>query len=118
MFDDLDDISAPIEKKLKDEIKAYLNADLETHDNVLEWWRGRRKTYPRLSRMALDYLTIPGTLSMALRFSFLKFSQLFLLTLNVYSAKATSFCCMCAVGCPFKAHALFYALVPGVWPVM
>ncbi|KIL55688.1 hypothetical protein M378DRAFT_90563, partial [Amanita muscaria Koide BX008] len=27
----------------------------------IAWWHGRRSVYPRLSRMALDYLTIPAT---------------------------------------------------------
>ncbi|KIK39707.1 hypothetical protein CY34DRAFT_88736 [Suillus luteus UH-Slu-Lm8-n1] len=26
----------------------------------LAWWHGHRKTYPRLSRMAIGYLTIPA----------------------------------------------------------
>ena len=29
----------------------------------LQWWQQRVDTYPRLSRMALDYLSIPGELS-------------------------------------------------------
>lgn len=27
----------------------------------MEWWHDRRTLYPRLSRMALDYLSIPAT---------------------------------------------------------
>ncbi|KIJ09043.1 hypothetical protein PAXINDRAFT_88030, partial [Paxillus involutus ATCC 200175] len=30
-------------------------------DNVLKWWLRQAKTYLHLSRMALDYLTIPAT---------------------------------------------------------
>jgi hypothetical protein len=42
------------------ELDAYLNTDIENVVDVIAWWHGHRKTYPCLSRMALDYLTIPG----------------------------------------------------------
>ncbi|KIK37442.1 hypothetical protein CY34DRAFT_92718, partial [Suillus luteus UH-Slu-Lm8-n1] len=41
------------------EVNAYLTADLEHVPDVLAWWHEHRNTYLRLSRMALDYLTIP-----------------------------------------------------------
>jgi hypothetical protein len=41
-------------------LDAYLTTDIENVTDVIAWWHGHRKTYPRLSRMALDYLTIPG----------------------------------------------------------
>ena len=40
----------------------YLSTDPENVKDVLIWWHERKAMYPRLSRMALDYLTIPGTL--------------------------------------------------------
>ena len=30
-------------------------------DDVLMWWKFNSKKYPNLSRMARDYLAIPGT---------------------------------------------------------
>lgn len=44
-----------------DELDQYLNADNERDvDDPLMWWHQHRHTYPHLSRMARDYLTIPG----------------------------------------------------------
>lgn len=51
---------APKDSELLDELSRYLNSDPEHVDDVLKWWWERRNTYPRLSRMALNYLTIPG----------------------------------------------------------
>lgn len=46
--------------QLDNEISRYLQAPSESPENVLLWWIEHRKVYPRLSRMALDYLTVPG----------------------------------------------------------
>jgi hypothetical protein len=48
--------------KLDDEITHYLKEDIENIkiSKGLQWWAGKRQTYPRLSRMALNYLSIPG----------------------------------------------------------
>lgn len=43
-----------------DEIDRYLTTDTEDVKNVLSWWWERKSLYPCLSRMALDYLSIPG----------------------------------------------------------
>ena len=43
-----------------DEYDRYLQAPIEIVADVLKWWYEHRDIYPRLSRMALDYLTIPG----------------------------------------------------------
>ena len=43
-----------------DELQRYLATDIEDVKDPLMWWHQRRKTFPRLSRMARDYLTIPG----------------------------------------------------------
>ncbi|KIM63540.1 hypothetical protein SCLCIDRAFT_117150, partial [Scleroderma citrinum Foug A] len=44
-----------------DELDTYLATGMEdvTPGDGLKWWHERRATYPRLSHMALDYLTIP-----------------------------------------------------------
>jgi hypothetical protein len=60
MFDDLPSLSAPTRKELRDELDRYLSTDPEMVEEVLMWWHEYRGMYPYLSRMALDYLTIPG----------------------------------------------------------
>ena len=60
IFDNLPTLSAPKAKELRDELTRYLSMDPEQVDNVLLWWHERKIMYPQLSRMALDYLTIPG----------------------------------------------------------
>jgi hAT family C-terminal dimerisation region len=66
MFDNLPALSALSTLELRDELDTYLSADPEqvggnTSKEVISWWYERRGAYPRLHRMALDYLTIPGT---------------------------------------------------------
>lgn len=44
-----------------DELEAYLVEPCKNIDgDVLKWWYDQRITYPRLSRMARDYLSAPG----------------------------------------------------------
>lgn len=45
---------------VSDELEKYLAAPLEQVEDPLAWWIKNRHLYPRLSRMALDYLSIPG----------------------------------------------------------
>jgi hAT family C-terminal dimerisation region len=61
IFDDLPALAAPKASELRDELERYLASDPEFVPDVLAWWYERRNTYPGLSRMAMDYLTIPGT---------------------------------------------------------
>lgn len=60
MFDTLLKPSAS-SKGVGDEVDRYLATDTEEVANPLLWWWERRSMYPCLSRMALDYLSIPGT---------------------------------------------------------
>jgi hypothetical protein len=46
-----------------DELTRYLAAVCVDIEDPIAWWLENAHTYPRLSRMALDYLMIPGTLS-------------------------------------------------------
>ena len=46
--------------ELRDELARYLSTDPEQVKDVLLWWHKHKSMYPHLSRMALDYLTIPG----------------------------------------------------------
>lgn len=59
MFDTLLKTSA--KTFTRNEIDRYLATDTEDVTNVLSWWWERKSMYPCLSRMALDYLSIPGT---------------------------------------------------------
>ena len=43
-----------------DELRLFLSIEPENVTNAVQWWYENRATYPRLYRMALDYLTIPG----------------------------------------------------------
>lgn len=67
MFDDMfnEDIEgAGVEDVPENELDDYLSRPPETFKscpNPLRWWYEHRERYPRLSRMALDYLSIPGT---------------------------------------------------------
>jgi hypothetical protein len=63
MFDDLPALAAPKLADLRDELDRFLSSDPEFVPDVLAWWHERRNVYPRLSRMAMDYLSIPGELS-------------------------------------------------------
>jgi hypothetical protein len=60
IFDSLPALAAPNPTELLDELDGYLSSDPEHVPNALAWWHERRKVYPRLSRMALDYPSIPG----------------------------------------------------------
>ena len=60
MFDNIPALAKPRRSELRDELRQYLSTDPKFVDDVLAWWFEKRTTYPCLSRMALDYLTIPG----------------------------------------------------------
>ncbi|KAI5822415.1 hypothetical protein K523DRAFT_409029 [Schizophyllum commune Tattone D] len=64
IFDHLE-ANTPIKAaNIHNELECYLLADLESTDNIIKWWIDRRALCPRLSCMALDYHTIPGTSSL------------------------------------------------------
>jgi hypothetical protein len=60
IFDNLPSLVEPKSSELRDELDRYLSTDPEQVDNVLMWWNDRKASFPSLSRMALDYLAIPG----------------------------------------------------------
>jgi hypothetical protein len=60
MFDALPSLAAPTATDLRDELDRFLSTDPEYVQDVLMWWFEKQDRYPRLSRMALDYLSIPG----------------------------------------------------------
>ena len=61
MFDTINDITPP--PSTSDELQRYLASDVEDVKDALKWWHERCKTFPELSRMACDYLSIPGEFS-------------------------------------------------------
>ncbi len=60
IFDNLPSLAPPTSSELRDELERYLSSDPEHTTDALKWWYDRRAVYPTLSRMALDYLSIPG----------------------------------------------------------
>ena len=60
MFDTILKSSSSKIVELCSKLDHYLSIDTEIVDNVLLWWWERKSVYPCLSRMALDYLSIPG----------------------------------------------------------
>jgi hypothetical protein len=53
-----------------DELDQYLKmkpAPVDQCPNPIRWWLDRKADYPNLSRMALDYLIIPGALAWCLK---------------------------------------------------
>lgn len=59
MFDNHPAMSAPIQSDVSDELARYLLAPCEDVKDGLMWWYEHRHSYPKLSRMARDYLSIP-----------------------------------------------------------
>ena len=62
IFDNLPALTPTQGKAIIDELRLYLSTEVENVTDALQWWYEKRKTYPRLHRMALDYLSIPGML--------------------------------------------------------
>ena len=60
VFDKLPALIAPTQSDLCDKLECYLSSDPEHVGDVLMWWFERQQAYLSLSRMAMDYLSIPG----------------------------------------------------------
>jgi hypothetical protein len=47
------------------EVDHFLDSDIEQvkSKDLITWWKSKARIYPCLSRMALDYLSIPGELA-------------------------------------------------------
>ncbi|KAG5649995.1 hypothetical protein H0H81_001130 [Sphagnurus paluster] len=61
-FDNLPSMLGPCQGDTRDELDRYLSTEPVYVADALAWWIERRDDYPCLSRMAIDFLTIPGTL--------------------------------------------------------
>jgi hypothetical protein len=42
------------------ELDEYLSQPIEKVRDPMKWWWDHRHVYPKLSSMALDYLSVPG----------------------------------------------------------
>jgi hypothetical protein len=62
IFDNLPSLQAPKLAELRGELDNFLSTDPEHVTDALAWWYAHKDEYPRLHRMALDYLSIPGKL--------------------------------------------------------
>jgi len=60
IFNNLPALAPPQRMAAGDQLRLYLSTEVENVSNVLQWWYEKQKMYPRLHRMALDYLSIPG----------------------------------------------------------
>lgn len=47
----------------RNELDDYLSTGPEPTNDVLKWWWDKRRVFPKLSRMAFDYLTVAGKYS-------------------------------------------------------
>ncbi|KAF5324406.1 hypothetical protein D9619_011183 [Psilocybe cf. subviscida] len=61
IFDNMDRLQPVASEETQDKLAQYLAAPVEKVSDGLKWWTARKQMYPRLSRMALDYLSIPPT---------------------------------------------------------
>ncbi|TFY73500.1 hypothetical protein EWM64_g10512, partial [Hericium alpestre] len=59
---DFGDISVGNEAERISELEEYLHSPVEKVKDPVQWWFSKRHVYPKLSRMALDYLSIPAAL--------------------------------------------------------
>lgn len=60
IFDNLPSTGPIDANTIDDELEDYFGTPREHVTDVIRWWYDRRSTWPRLSRMALDYLSVPG----------------------------------------------------------
>ena len=60
IFDNLPSLSMPKVLALDEELTRYLASPPKATANPLRWWFENQAIYPRLSRMARNYLSVPG----------------------------------------------------------
>jgi hAT family C-terminal dimerisation region len=118
IFDNLPALQAPKAAELRGELDRYLSTDPEHVTDALAWWYEHKHIYPRLHRMALDYLSIPGM--SVLNSHFLSVSNDFSvfepppLTSNGYSVKDEFYFHIYATAFQFSRHGHCYVLAFGV----
>lgn len=60
MFDNIPSLAPLNTDATVDEVTRYLQTPPEGVDDALAWWYEHRHIFPKLSRMARNYLSIPG----------------------------------------------------------
>ena len=60
IFDNLPALAPPKPSDLGSELDQFLKSDVENVTDAIAWWYEKWLMFPLLSRMALDYLSIPG----------------------------------------------------------
>ena len=71
VFDNLLSLVSLKSTAIVDKITLYLMVPLENVKDTIKWWWEKHNVYPWLSRMALNYLTIPGMQCLACMFNLL-----------------------------------------------
>jgi hypothetical protein len=123
IFDNLPSLAPLRSAEVIDELTFYLTTDLVNTTDGIKWWREKEGTYPRLSRMALDYLSIPGTSYLAPTTlnsqhpSYLLFIQQLLSTLSASSVVAASSFHILGAACRLLQRVPFCVLDLGAWQV-
>jgi hypothetical protein len=115
IFDNLPAIQAPRVSDLRDELERFLSTDPEHVEDVFIWWYEHKHVYPCLYRMALDYLTIPGTPSfISVSHICLSLCQPPRLMSNEPSVRGVLSCPMCGADSLSSQHGHFCASESGV----
>ena len=65
-----------------DKVERYLSKAIEVTDTLILWWKSYEEEYPQLSRITLDYLSIP-TMSA-------EYKRLFSIAKLLFSIRRTS----------------------------
>ncbi len=60
MFDELNSTHPPKPNELQDELTWYLSTNIKFTADAIQWWHDKCSDFPCLSKMAIDYLMIPG----------------------------------------------------------
>ena len=60
IFDNLPCLAKPMPKLSHNELDTYLTMAIEDVQDAIAWWLEHCATFPQLSHMAINYLTIPG----------------------------------------------------------
>jgi hAT family C-terminal dimerisation region len=104
---------------LEDELAKYLSTPRDLHvKDGLRWWYDRKHLYPRLHRMAMDYLSIPGKFFFLFSIDCLliyMISQPHQSTSNEFSARAGFSSHTYVVGYRFNLRAPFCVSEHGVY---
>ena len=116
IFDTLPSLSAPAKAAFTDELMRYLTAPTEATCDPLLWWVEKQAVYPCLSRMARNYLSVPGMLSIIwpLNIKMTPPKQL-LLMWNMYSARGGLYCHTSITIFQLTRHKHSFALGIGGW---